>query len=55
MTVQNVMTKSQNGLEKKKKKIVCSNPGGFGEEVYSSGSRVGFLIRIRVCAGPALL
>ena len=36
-------------------KTVCSNPGGFGEEFYSNGSRVGLLIRIRVCAGPALL
>ena len=29
--------------------------GGFGEEFYSSGSRVGLLRRIRVCAGPAFL
>ena len=29
--------------------------GGFGEEFYSNGSRVGLLISIRVCAGPALL
>ena len=43
-------------------KTVCPNlwggvggVGGFGEEFYSSGSRVGLLIRIRVCAGPALL
>ena len=36
-------------------KTVCPNLGGFGEEFYSSGSRVGLLIRIRVCAGPALL
>ena len=34
-------------------KTVCPNPGGFGEEFYSNGSRVGLLIRIRVCAGPA--
>ena len=28
---------------------------GFGEEFYSTGSRVGLLIRIRVRAGPAFL
>ena len=36
-------------------KTVCLNPRGFGEEFYSSGSRVGLLIRVRVRAGPALL
>ena len=36
-------------------KTLCPSPGGFGEEFYSSGSRVGLLIRIRVCEGPALL
>ena len=36
-------------------KTVCPNPGGFGEEFYSKGSRAGLLIRIRVCARPALL
>ena len=36
-------------------KTVCPNLGGFGEEFYSNGSRAGLLIRIRVCAGPALL
>ena len=36
-------------------KIACPNPGGFGENFYSNGSRAGLLIRIRVCAGPALL
>ena len=30
---------------------LCPNLGGFGEEFYSSGSRVGLLIRIRVSAG----
>ena len=34
-------------------KTVCPNLEGFGEEFYSNGSRVGLLIRIRVCAGPA--
>ena len=29
--------------------------GGFGEEFDSHGSRAGLVIRIRVCAGPALL
>ena len=32
-----------------------SLPRGFGEEFSSNGSRVGLLIRISVCAGPALL
>ena len=36
-------------------KTVCPNPGGFGEEFYSNGSRAELLTRIRVCAGPALL
>ena len=36
-------------------KTVCPNPGGFGEEFYSSGWRMELLIRIKVCAGPALL
>ena len=36
-------------------KTVCPNPGEFGEESYSSGSRVGLPIRIRVCAGLAFL
>ena len=30
--------------------MVCPHQGEFGEEFYSSGSRVGLLIR--VCAGP---
>ena len=34
-------------------KTVCPHLGGFGEEFYSSASRVGLLIRNRVCAGPA--
>ena len=34
---------------------MCPNPGGFGAEFYSDGSRVELLIRIRVCAGPTLL
>jgi hypothetical protein len=29
--------------------------GGFGEEFYRNGSRAELLIRIRVCAAPALL
>ena len=36
-------------------KTVGPNPGGFSEEFYSYGSRPGLLVRIRVCAGPALL
>ena len=36
-------------------KTMCPNLGGFGEEFYSNGSRAGLLVRIRVCAGPALL
>ena len=36
-------------------KSVCPNLGGFGEEFYSNGSRAELLIRVRVCAGPALL
>ena len=32
-------------------KTVCLNLGGFGEEFYSSSSRAGLLIRIRVCQG----
>ena len=36
-------------------KTVCPNPGGFGVEFYRSSSRVELLIRIRVCAGPAVL
>ena len=36
-------------------KMVCPNLGGFGEELYSSGSRVGLMIRIGVCAGPVFL
>ena len=32
-------------------KTVCPRLGGFGEEFYSNGSRVGLLIRIRVCMG----
>ena len=35
-------------------KTVCLNLGGFGEEFYSSGSRVELLIRMRVCTGFAL-
>ena len=34
---------------------LCVPTQGFGEEFYSNGSRVGLLIIIRVCAGPALL
>ena len=36
-------------------KILCPNPGGYGEEFYSNGSRSGLLVRIRFCAGPAFL
>ena len=36
-------------------KTVCPNPGRFGEELYSNGSRVGLLMSIMVCTGPALL
>ena len=36
-------------------KTMCPNPGGFGEEFDSSGSRAGLLIRIRVCAEPTFL
>ena len=36
-------------------KTVCPNLGGFGQEFYSNGSRAELLIRVRVCAGPALL
>ena len=36
-------------------KTCVSIQGGFGEEFHSNCSRVGLLIRIRVCAGPALL
>ena len=36
-------------------KTVCPHREGYGEEFYSNGSRVGLLIRIRVCAGPAFL
>ena len=32
-------------------KTVRPNPGGFGEECYSSSSRSRLLVRIRVCAG----
>ena len=32
-------------------KTVCPNPGGFGEEFYSSGSRVGLLIRLGCVQG----
>ena len=35
-------------------KTVCLNLGGFGEEFYSSGSRVELLTRMRVCTGLAL-
>ena len=35
--------------------LMCPNPGGFGEEFYSSSSRIGWLIRVRVCAGPIVL
>ena len=34
---------------------VCLNLGGSGEEFYSNSSRNELLIRVRVCAGPALL
>ena len=30
-------------------KTMCPNPGGLGEEFYSSGSREGWLMRIGVC------
>ena len=36
-------------------KTVCPNLEGFGEEFYSNGSRAELLIRIRVCAVPAVL
>ena len=32
-------------------KIVCPNPGGFGEEFYSNSSKVGFLIRLGCVQG----
>ena len=35
-------------------KTVCPSLGGFGE-FYSTGLKAGLPIRIRVCAGPALL
>ena len=35
------------------KNCVSQPGGGFGEEFYSSGSRAGLLIMIRVCAGLA--
>ena len=34
---------------------VCPNPEGLGEEFYSNGSRMGLLIRIRVCAGSQVV
>ena len=34
---------------------LCPNPGGFGEEFYSSGSRAGLLMGIRVCIQPVFL
>ena len=34
---------------------LCLNSGEFGEEFYSSGSRAGLLIRIRMCKHPAFL
>ena len=36
-------------------KLCVPTWGGFGEEFYSNGSRVGLLIGITVCAGSALL
>ena len=36
-------------------KTVCPKPGGFDEEFYNNSSRVGLLIRVKVCVGPALL
>ena len=36
-------------------KTVCPNSGEFGEAFYSNGSRMGLLIRIRVCARHAFL
>ena len=32
-------------------KIVCPNPGGFGEEFYSNSSRVGLLTRLGCVPG----
>jgi len=32
-------------------KTVCPSLGGFGEEFFSNGPRVGLLISIRMCAG----
>ena len=32
-------------------KTMCPNPGGFDEEFYSSGSRVGLLIRLGCVQG----
>ena len=36
-------------------KTVCLNPEGFSEEFYRNDSRQYLLIKVRVCAGPALL
>ena len=36
-------------------KLCVPTQGGFGEEFYSNGSRVRFLIRSSVCAGPAFI
>lgn len=36
-------------------KTVCPNPEGFSEEFYRNDSRQYLLIKVRVCAGPALL
>ena len=35
--------------------MVCPNPEGLSEEFYSNGSRMGLLIRIRVCAGSQVV
>lgn len=36
-------------------KTVCPNPEGFSEEFYRNVSKQYLLIKVRVCAGPALL
>ena len=40
---------------KKKKKSVFWNPGGFGEDFYSNGSRMRVLKRIGLCKEPEFL
>ena len=42
-------------LPQKKKKSVFWNPGGFGEDFYSNGSRMRVLKRIGLCKEPEFL